>query len=252
MIDFWFPEFIERLAQRIPGYSWPPMDEEYWRVVAQALVISGADEAVADEASMRVAQNPPTYLGDFLAELKKQIGIIFRERERAGKGAAPDSRVAAEEESRGCVDCHGEGLTSRYRHNPEAKPATLTCYCICQMGRWMEKNHREKSPEIHRRILDLASPKFRFLQLGPVAWTTDLDSPFRYPPSSWDSQALRPKPFADYRDDLARRLVAESSSVKPIASRKTYLTPHAIQSQETPNVQDSNARQTQAVQEAIY
>lgn len=149
---------------------------------------------------MRVATDAPMFLGDFLPALKTHIGNIFRERHKAGTANPGDSREAAAEASRDCEDCAGNGITSRYRHAPDANPKTVSCFCLCALGRWMEKTTREKSPDVYRRIIDLA--RYPFLQLARVSWTNDgsRDNKFRYPPEAWDAEAERPKVFPTMRE----------------------------------------------------
>jgi hypothetical protein len=77
----------------------------------------------------------------------------------SGKGPPPDGREAALAASRECEDCHGQGLTVRYRQL-SADPTgfvrpEVVCYCRCAMGRWVERTHREKSPELRKRIINL-------------------------------------------------------------------------------------------------
>lgn len=157
---------------------------------------------------MRVATDPPMFLGDVLQSLKTHIGNICRERHKAGNGDPGSSRDAAADASRDCLDCAGNGITARYRHDPDAIPKTLSLFCLCALGRWMEKAIREKSPDVHRRMLDLA--RYPFLKLDRVSWTSDgsLDNRYRYPPEAWDSEAERPRDFPTMRTIVDNRKAA--------------------------------------------
>lgn len=193
MVDPWFVEFTIRLKDRIRRTDFPPPASEWWETLRKALIISGATEDIADAASERLAMQGISYLDAIIPELKKLIGVIFRERERAGDGISPDSREGAEAESRGCPDCGGQGLTIRFRHTPDAKPESVACYCVCPMGRWIEK----KSTDVHHRTIDLA--RVRFLQLGPVPWSDEPDNKHRYRREQWDFDRDRPKDGPTFR-----------------------------------------------------
>jgi hypothetical protein len=197
MVDDWFRNFTARLEDRIPRVDWPEHDSEFWSTLRKALLISGASEDIADEASERLAMDGANYLDSVIPELKKHIGNICRERHRAGSGSPVDSRESAEADSRSCHDCGGNGITSRYRHNPEAVSSSVSCYCLCSLGRWIERNHRAKSPDVHRRMIDL--DRSAFLRLGPVSWSDSPDSKFRHRPEHWDRTANRPKPSPSFR-----------------------------------------------------
>jgi hypothetical protein len=192
----WAPAFFGRHTERIPRADWPDSGE-FWETFQRALVRNGVTEGVADEASRLMAEHPTPFLDRHIEAFLDQVRAVWKLSEIA-TDTDPATREGAERLSRGCPDCGGMGLTTRYRHagvgqpRPDGRPLdpTITLYCTCSMGRWIERTHREKDPEVRRRIADLA--EHRSLRLGPVSWCREPDNAHRYPPGAWDYDRARP------------------------------------------------------------
>lgn len=186
MVEDWFGVFVASIEQRIP-LGWPPVEDEFWVVLKRVLINAGANQEVADEALFRVAESGAVkFANEFVEPLRKTIGEVWREKDSTGH--APDSREAAKAhpDSRACTDCGGEGMTSRYLHDPNhpRHGTSYALYCNCPIGRWIERNHREKQPEIRKRMRALAD--YPQLQLGPVDWSDAPDNKHRIPPRMWN------------------------------------------------------------------
>lgn len=166
----WFGFWIDRHMERHPREDWPNPAEarNFWQGWLGNFVLHGVTEDVADEASARLMADPPRFLGEHPKAVLDACRAIFRERSEAGRGGDPNSREAAELASRDCRDCVGQGLTVRYRKlsagtvDGQGRPHSpaITLYCTCGMGRFLEKVHRDKHPDIRKRIYDLADHPF--------------------------------------------------------------------------------------------
>lgn len=163
-VSDWFRGFAERHTERHPRADWPALDEapEFYAAWQGNFVLAGVEQDVADEASVRLVGEPPSYLGEHVPALLKVCRLIYRERAESGQGDAADSRESAERASKDCDDCGGLGLTLRYRRKSADHKAgpKITLYCRCPMGRWAEHNHRMKAPEVRKRIYDLMDHSF--------------------------------------------------------------------------------------------
>lgn len=201
-VEDWFAAFLERHIARHPRADWPDSEaaSEFYRGFRGNLVLHGLTEEVADLASERLMAQPPEYLDRHVGAILEAARSIFRERAQSGQGHATDSRDAALLASLACPDCEGQGLATRWRRrsaggvDAKGNPLgpTITLYCTCPMGRWLEHAHRSKSPDVRKRLHDLA--EHPWLQVGPVAWSDRPDNEYRYAPESWDDYARRPIP----------------------------------------------------------
>ncbi len=115
------------------------------------------DVGALEHASTRLHTEPPKSHADHFPTLcryaqdamKSRGGVVSRD---------ISTREGAEHASKGCERCSGSGLTTVYHPRPsrEARIApTSGAYCVCAMGRWIERTHRAKSPDIRQRIPDL-------------------------------------------------------------------------------------------------
>jgi hypothetical protein len=161
-VETWFWHWLERHWDRHPRGDWPRADDSpaFYAGWLKLFIVHGVTEAAADEASEGLMADPPRFHGDHPRATLDAARAVLKREASHGRGPAVDSREAALAASRECEDCHGQGLTVRYRQR-SADPtgrvrAGLVCYCRCPMGRWVEKQHREKVPETRKRIYDLA------------------------------------------------------------------------------------------------
>lgn len=199
----WFDGFVLRHIDRNPRADWPPADSEHWAVLQREFLRHGVREEVANAASENMAAASGfKYLGDHIALLMSNVKLVWASSEIPGE--PPIERSDAEAQSRNCPDCHGNGLTIRYRHKSLVPGAdrTITLYCTCTAGRWIERNHRTKSPEIRARIHDLADRQHEFLQRYACGWSDTPDNPWCYPPECWDHTLNRPIDGPEKLSDL--------------------------------------------------
>jgi hypothetical protein len=148
------------------------------------------DRDVADAVADRVAALPRRGSAEYLPLLLDAARAIYRERAESGAGRDPSTREAAELASKDCYDCGGGGLAVRWRQKSAGHPAgpAITLYCTCPMGRWIERAHRERSPEVRRRMCDLADhPWLR----GHEYRTPPLDPAYRPPAVRLDEVTRR-------------------------------------------------------------
>lgn len=168
-VQDWFWQWVMEHRLRHPKEFLPDPETEEGRVFfdawRQAFVLKGiSDFAVATEASIRLVGEPAQYQRDHFATLCRYAVDVYRLRNAEGNGTPADSREAAEAASKGCEHCGGQGLVPVYfrramtwEERRECHiPEHVAAYCVCPMGRWIEKTHREKSPEIRKRTPDLA------------------------------------------------------------------------------------------------
>ncbi len=99
----------------------------------------------------------------------------FHDEERDKRKASVDptsyERSSAEQASRGCRHCGGQGLATVYDPNYDGaaiittvypdgshrkRPGRVMAYCICLLGRWIENNHRQHAGDVHKRTPDFA------------------------------------------------------------------------------------------------
>lgn len=62
----------------------------------------------------------------------------------------------------GCNECGGHGVTSRhltFSHKDRPVTASVGCYCQCPVGRWVMRQHEQRSPDVRRRMIDLDDPR---------------------------------------------------------------------------------------------
>jgi hypothetical protein len=178
-IEAWFPAFLVRHTEIIPRDNWPEPSSAYWQSFKQSLIRHGVSETVARQASDLMAEKPPKFLDVHLGEFLALVKIVWKH--SAASEADSSERETAERLSRNCTDCGGAtGIAVRYRQRSagtvgsDGRPVspTIQCYCMCAMGRWVEANHRTRSPEIRRRFYDLAEHEFlqgaKYRSLAPA------------------------------------------------------------------------------------
>ena len=149
----WFKAFVAEHQSRFPRSDWPAEKEErlaFFRPWKNALAKSRATGDMAEQASLRLAENPPRFLSDHLPALLKHIGDIRRE--RSGESGEYEDRAAAEAASANCM-CGGGGLVSRQIRHGEGW-MSVACYCPeCAAGRWMKRAH-DRSKDLRGRFVD--------------------------------------------------------------------------------------------------
>lgn len=163
----WFPAWCDRHMERHPRDDWPRPDEKpgFWSGWAANFTLHGVTEDVAEAASIRMQADPPEFPEAHLSRLVYHARAVWRERAESGRSPGGDDSIdAARHASATCPDCGGQGLTLRYRRRSlgtadstgRTVAPSITLYCLCPLGRHIERNHRETCPEIRRRLYDLA------------------------------------------------------------------------------------------------
>ena len=161
MTTFEFRTFIEQHRELHPGSKLPAFDlsEPMYTGWLKVLHARGVAEVAAlYAASERLLTEPPrSFLLHFPA--------LCAHAEDAMKvlGSRPrhnlSTREGAEAASKGCDrGCSGPGLTVAWHPRPDPMnrlPETVAAYCVCALGRWTERNHAAKQPEIRKRMVDL-------------------------------------------------------------------------------------------------
>lgn len=159
-VDEWFGDWLGLHLTVHPREDWPDPDDarEFYAAWRKAFVLNGLSREDADDATDRMAAAPPRFVAEHLPAILAAARAACAERAAAGQGHPPDTREAAEAAARGCEDCGGQGLAVRWRRRSAGHPhgPTVALYCRCPMGRWLEQSHRGRSPEVRRRLLDLA------------------------------------------------------------------------------------------------
>jgi hypothetical protein len=169
----WLDGFLKKFVRRLDPPEWPKLGtEEYadfrddW---AYALNGHRVTEAEADEALMRLRQDPPQWLREHLPKFVAAVEQVRRERAAQAESSDLERAKAA---AKGCQHCGGSGqrqvfdpyYDGRYVVTREAiecgevklvrYPMVVTAHCTCALGRWMRGQIRDLS--LLGRILDLA------------------------------------------------------------------------------------------------
>ncbi len=186
----WVHEILLKIRTGIL-LPWPDASAEFWENLSDAILLATHDKTVAAAAVKRLGISPPGFTADVIKHLKLHIGDLCRERD--GGQAPPDSREHAEERSKSCLDCFGQGMTYRFRHkfDPATEAETVSCFCMCPMGRWILAAMQKSDAHHASRIVDLA--KYRWLQITECDWSEVPDNKFRHRPEHWDDRTNQPK-----------------------------------------------------------
>lgn len=160
--DDWYPDWIAAHTGRFPRGDWPDSGAEFWDTLRHVFVTKGVTREVADAASKLLFEDPPQFATDHPKALLVKIREVWKT--APAEVAAFNDRDSAYRASRDCDDCRGDGLTLRWRWrslgtvDSQGRPHLpfVMLYCTCPMGRFAEKVHRAKAPEIRKRIYDLA------------------------------------------------------------------------------------------------
>lgn len=156
----WLPRFVEEHRARHPDAFLPEFDSDdgrelygAWRAV---LVKRGVqDLAAATEASQLLVGESLKSPRDHFPTLVALAVAVYRQRQEAATPGVgdPDGREAAERASKSCP-CGATGLVTAWHPAPaRGDPAAVAAYCeLCPMGRWVEKAHRDKAPDVRRRL----------------------------------------------------------------------------------------------------
>lgn len=167
--ESWVGAFIERHIERVARHDWPHLDSEFWETWPVALAGLKATERECDAASLVIAMSPPSFLDRQLAALLDAVRVA-REAKSLTEGGTASDRKEAGDRSRGCPECGGCGLTSRWIWVARwERYASCGCICHrCEHGRWIEENSRDvkgikpfalaKHPEWHDESLKYGPP----------------------------------------------------------------------------------------------
>jgi hypothetical protein len=190
-VDDWFYDFYQSHTKRHPRENhpkgdWPdiekPDGEAFYNGLRRLFVDRGIhDFDVATQASINLMATKLWSVADHPPALHAAAVEIYKARNAAGGGGVDLSdRDSAALASKGCVYCEGQGLAVVWASEPDPErkiSETSSAYCVCPIGRWFESNHREKSPDVHRRIPHLANvlEGRSFWRLNP-AWMSPADA----------------------------------------------------------------------------
>jgi len=201
-VESWFADWVGRFVEIVPRQDWPMPDSEYWEVVKRGFIRQGVNLIVAEEASQRLAEEPPPFLDRMLPELLAKSRTIFKENESSSRSASNGSetdRLDAEAASQNCdrAGCGGKsGLTILYRHQSavQGENNEVVFYCNCAMGQWIAAAHRKGSDEAARSF----SRRMPNLIDHRELWADE----FRSPPYFGPVEPFDPKSFK-HRSKLA-------------------------------------------------
>jgi hypothetical protein len=151
----WFPGWMMRHHRR-HGVSAPdPKSEDGladYETLRRQFDRLALTEQEADELTEALRIEGPTAR----THLRRLVELAKEAVAGRAETAVIGDREAAENQSRGCIECGGGGLTTRrVRLARLPYDPGMSFYChLCPMGRWMKESHREY-PELAGRILDL-------------------------------------------------------------------------------------------------
>ena len=162
-IDSWFKRWSAEHYTLCRKAGVPKPDSEDGQALFGMLLKVFAARKITEDAARaateRIALDPPP--------IRKHIGAVIQAAMEAMKagGSMPealpidDTRETAELASKDCPHCGGAtGLAPVvYRGSDETQRVRSTCaYCVCRLGRWVRRTHERHSPDVFRRIPDLA------------------------------------------------------------------------------------------------
>lgn len=162
-VDDWFFDFYAAHVARHPRDDWPDLESEagavFFSGLRRTFVDRGVHDAdVAEAASVALMAEKLWKVSDHPPALHKAAVAIYQA--RGGRhGEAASDRDSAALASRDCAYCSGEGLAAVYASRPDPArriPESVSAWCVCALGRWVERSHRERSPDVRKRSPDLA------------------------------------------------------------------------------------------------
>lgn len=169
-VSDWIEDVTDRIRGAIDPPNWPEAGSEecitFAEAWADAFTRERVTKAEAEAAVNKLAACPPKFRREYLPA----VLLLVREA-RGGGVATATSRETAAAKSAGCRYCHGQGMTTVWRSDPDPEirgPATVAAYCECALGLWVESNHRSKEPEVHRK-----TPTIRDVLAGRGPWRMD-------------------------------------------------------------------------------
>lgn len=159
----WLDGFLKKFVRRLDPPEWPKLgtDEytDYRDDWAYALKGHNVTEEEANEALMRLRQDPPQWLREHLPKFLACVTAMRQERAAIGQS---DDRDTAQAASRDCPHCDGGGYARVYlrqyrgssveelevvdrggRVTRKAIPVAVNAHCVCALGRWMRSKIRD-------------------------------------------------------------------------------------------------------------
>lgn len=163
MIETWWKEFVVEHRKLHPAMVLPEPEGAVGAVLFRAWLRAFKNHGVTDydvaiAASERMVLEPAKTRSLHLVTLIKHAQAIGKSKSTRSQHDL-STREGALEASKGCERCGGCGLTTVWEPEPsrEAKrPPAVAAYCVCAYGRWVRGNHQAKSPDVFRRVPDLA------------------------------------------------------------------------------------------------
>jgi hypothetical protein len=161
LVKEWIVGFLERHRARFAPNDWPDPDSkpedwiEFVKGWVTAFALKQISEAEADEASRRLALDPPQWRRDHVPAVVKAVEALRGA--KAGPPVASDDRAAAVAASRDCPGCSGSGYGSavdaaRTQATGHEVRVACLCPCACPMSRWVERQLAQSDAETLRRL----------------------------------------------------------------------------------------------------
>jgi hypothetical protein len=199
-IERWFPGWLSRHQARHPRSDWPDPElapeaaRDFYAAWLGNFARLGVTEDVADEASIRLAANPPAFADRHLPALLSEAALVWSERAEQQGGKLPDSREVGQVASRDCPECGGCGQTYRRFSAPELSGGVLSAAfgCLCSYGRWLVASRRKAE--------DLQVCGFPDLADYPELWDAAKSHP------SWPEKPVRGRVFSAVRAASGRMI----------------------------------------------
>ncbi len=173
----WGRFFMEHKARHPlmghPHISDPINGIALYRTIGRELDSRRIDYEAATAASDRMIFAPASSRGKHWQTLLDYASEAMRAGGRGGHSTSCDlsTREGAEAASRECKRCSGNGLVPVWHPKPDPSkrtPETVGAYCVCALGRWIERNHSRLCPDVRKQMPDLAD-----VIAGRIAWLSD-------------------------------------------------------------------------------
>jgi hypothetical protein len=156
----WLGEFLDRHKARYNPHDWPAGEateeyDVYVRTWHTEFATRHVTKSEADEASARLAANPPNFRREHIPMVVHAIEQIRAERNP--QATACGTREAARDASRCCEHCGSEGMATAYHPRPSDEhrvAVTAGATCCCPHGKFIRRIWSETDPGMLRRIPD--------------------------------------------------------------------------------------------------
>jgi hypothetical protein len=137
----WFPAYADTVRKAFRSGLLPAdPDDPFWRVMEEAFRNHGVTHGAAERALFTL-ESPPEFPVQIRTAIIGTARAILKQDAAMGPGGAELDKDAAEAASKGCEECSGCGMTSRFVWSKRfGMYVSAGCICHqCASGRWIAR-----------------------------------------------------------------------------------------------------------------